>query len=152
MSTICDICKHLNTKSNQVFQNGSWVVALAPDQGYLGRCYVTLREHKPDLASLTTQEWRDFSEIVVRLEHVFKKDFGASVCNWASMMNNAFQLDQPAPHVHWHFRPRYSKEVKIGKHIFRDPLFGHHYDRDQREHIDSELFQGLVVRIRSSIE
>ena len=137
----CDICGHLQSGANQVALTDYWAVLLAPDQGYLGRCYVTLREHKGSLADLSEDEWVDYAGIVRKLEHSVAEAFGAAPSNWACMMNNAYRQTPANPHVHWHFRPRYNKSYTLNGVTFDDPLYGHHYDRDQRKTVDSRTFE-----------
>lgn len=137
----CDICDHLQDITNRIAKTEYWVISLAPDQGYLGRCYVTLRKHKGSLASLSEDEWADFAILARKLEYSVTKSFAAEPSNWACMMNNAYQETPANPHVHWHFRPRYRKPYCINGITFEDPLFGYHYDRDQIKSVDNEVFQ-----------
>lgn len=81
MNKKCDTCKHLENPSNNILTTDHWVVALAPDQGYLGRCYVTLREHKADLSSLSAEEWVEFGVIAKQLEQACEKAFNATPFN-----------------------------------------------------------------------
>jgi len=148
----CAVCNHLNDETNSIAKTDYWVVALAPDQGYLGRCYVTLLQHKGSLADLSKEEWADFAEIAKKLEHAVAESFGAQPSNWACMMNNAYQMTPANPHVHWHFRPRYNKSVIVNGLTFDDPLYGHHYDRDQRRTIDSESFQTVRGVLKTAFE
>lgn len=148
----CDICDHLKNESNAVLATQYWVVALTPDQGYVGRCYVTLREHKASLANLSDQEWADYARIVRTLEHAAYKAFNATPANWACMMNNAYQEESAQPHVHWHFRPRYRQPVEINGVTFDDPLYGYHYDRDQRKKVDADTFQAILERLRAALD
>lgn len=151
MNTNCDICKHLGNPSNNILETDHWVVALAPDQGYLGRCYVTLRDHKPDLSSLGPEEWSEFGVITKQLEEACNKAFDTAPFNWACMMNNAYQVEPAEPHVHWHFRPRYRQTVEVNGLAFDDPLYGHHYDRDQRRKVDDETFKVILEKIRANL-
>jgi diadenosine tetraphosphate (Ap4A) HIT family hydrolase len=148
----CEVCNHLQNDTNQVAKTDHWVIALAPDQGYLGRCYVTLRGHKGRLADLSENEWTDFGNVARRLEGSVTEAFGASPSNWACMMNNAYQEMPANPHVHWHFRPRYSKPYMLNDVTFDDPLYGHHYDRDQRKSVDSETFSLIRDRLKTAFE
>lgn len=148
----CEVCNHLQNDTNQVAKSDWWVIALAPDQGYLGRCYVTLRDHKGSLAELSEDEWLDFGEVARRLEHSVTAAFGASPSNWACMMNNAYQETPARPHVHWHFRPRYNKPYALNDIIFDDPLYGHHYDRDQRKKVDTETFFLIREKLKTAFE
>lgn len=147
----CEICTHLNDAAGSLLTTEYWNVVLAPDQGYLGRCYVTLREHKASLSDLSDEEWADYAAIVRKLEQAGRKAFDASLFNWACMMNNAYQEENASPHVHWHFRPRYRQPVVVNGVTFTDPQFGHHYDRDQRKTVDADTFQEIIRRIRAAL-
>jgi len=148
----CETCEHLRNTDNRIAQTDDWVVALAPDQGYLGRCYVSLRSHKGSLAELSEHEWREFARVATALENAAKKAFEATPLNWACMMNNAYQRGEANPHVHWHFRPRYKTPVIINGTEFSDPLYGHHYDRDQRRRVDDKTFQAILSKLKGSVE
>ncbi|NCU37715.1 HIT family protein [Candidatus Saccharibacteria bacterium] len=124
----CEVCIVL-PNNTPVYETKSWVVSLNPDQAYLGRCYVTLKKHKGDLADLTDSEWLEFADIVKTLEAAVRHAFGATLFNWVCLMNNAFQTEHAKPHIHWHFRPRYDHKVTFSGTVFSDPSFGHHYDR-----------------------
>jgi len=146
----CDICRHLQDDDNQIAVTDHWVIALAPDQGYLGRCYVTLRKHKATLADLSDDEWTDYATIVRRLERSVAQAFSATPSNWACMMNNAYQSVPATPHVHWHFRPRYHEPYTLNGITFDDPLYGQHYDRNQRRTVDTETFQRICAMLRNA--
>jgi diadenosine tetraphosphate (Ap4A) HIT family hydrolase len=70
---------------------------LAPDQGYLGRSYVTLRDHKGHLAALSWQEWGEYANIVLRLERACVKALNATLFNWSCLLNNAYQKTPHTP-------------------------------------------------------
>lgn len=147
----CEICTHVNNKDDSLLITEHWAVALAPDQGYLGRCYVTLREHKASLSDLSDQEWAEYRDIVRRLERASYEAFGGTPFNWACMMNNAYQEADAQPHVHWHFRPRYSQPVTVNGIEFTDPQFGYHYDRDQRRKVDESTFREIFNRLQAAL-
>jgi diadenosine tetraphosphate (Ap4A) HIT family hydrolase len=151
MTKNCDSCKHLGNSSSNILTTDHWVVALAPDQGYLGRCYVTLREHKGSLSLLSEREWADFASITRQLEGACEKAFSAAPFNWSCLMNNAFQVKPASPHVHWHFRPRYEHPVQLNGTTFVDPQFGFHYDREQRRKLDDETYQIILEKITANL-
>lgn len=125
-----------------------WLVILTPDQGYLGRCYVTLRDHKVNLSELSQIEWGEYADIVNRIELACKKALGATLFNWSCLLNNAYQVKPYLPHVHWHFRPRYDSVKTIRDHTFQDPAFGFHYDRNQRQQVDQSLYDEISTKIK----
>ena len=144
---ICDICKHLQDETGRLLATDKWVVTLAPDQGYLGRCYVTLRSHKGSLSELTNAEWQEYIHLVPRLEKACRQAFNASPFNWACMMNNSYQAMPANPHVHWHFRPRYAEPVTLAGVRFADPQFEYHYDCDQRRTVEPDVFNAIYERL-----
>jgi len=125
------------------------VIILAPDQGYLGRAYVTLRDHKSSLGELSEAEWQDYAVIVKRVENACKQGLGATLFNWSCLMNNAYQNKPYMPHVHWHFRPRYENPVIVNSVTFEDPEFGFHYDREQKHTVDKETFAMILEKIKA---
>ena len=149
----CDGCEASEKDEDFVFQTEFWNVFLAPDQRYLGRCYVSLKRHCGSLTDLRDEEWMDFKELVKRLEGALRKSFGATLFNWGCLMNNAFQEKPYNPHVHWHFRPRYEHEVRFADETFIDKEFGHHYARgfENEVVIDEKKFEKVVAEIRKNL-
>lgn len=146
----CETCLFL-PQNNPVIETENWAVTLSPDQGYLGRCYVTLKEHKEDLADLTNEEWLEFGEVVKKLEKAIRLAFNAQVFNWGCLMNNAFQHSPAKPHVHWHMRPRYDQTVSFDGIDFTDPLFGHHYGREHSQKVSDETLEHIRNTIKENI-
>ncbi|HBL52368.1 MAG TPA: hypothetical protein DDZ05_04075 [Candidatus Blackburnbacteria bacterium] len=81
------------------------------EQSYLGRCVVVLKTHKPTLLDVEETEWENLRGVIAKLAHAVEKGLGATMCNWACLMNDAYQEEIPAPHVHWHLRPRYMTKI-----------------------------------------
>lgn len=143
----CEVCAAL--PSNTVlYETESWVASLNANQAYLGRCYVTLKQHKGDLAELSSGEWLEFADLVKIIESAIRKTFGSTLFNWSCLMNNAFQTNPARPHVHWHLRPRYEHSVEFNGITFSDVSFGHHYDRTGREQL---LQHGQLDAINNAI-
>lgn len=148
MHTECDICRANSEQLANLLKTKHWLVNLSYDQGYLGRAYVTLRRHKGTLSDLTQNEWLDYIDIVKRLEKACGEALGATLFNWACLMNNAYQHKPSFPHVHWHFRPRYEKPVTINNENFDDPHFGQHYSREYRRTVDEKTFNAIIDKIK----
>lgn len=148
----CDICKFAKEAKNPVLETKYWIVLLASDQAYLGRCYVSLKRHCGDLAELKEVEWKDLLSVISKLEESIKKTFGADLFNWTCLMNVAYQNDPPNPHIHWHFRPRYSHSINFGDITFEDPEFGHHYAREPERSLEvsKEIQQRIIEKIKKS--
>lgn len=151
MNNDCHICISNKDLEANLLSTDYWYVILSPDQGYLGRAYVTLRDHKGTLGDLSDAEWQDYASIVKRMENACMVGLGATLSNWTCLMNNAYQEKPSFPHVHWHFRPRYEKPVTLNGIEFKDPDFGFHYDRDQKQTVDEATFQMITDRIKANL-
>lgn len=143
----CEVCAILPTNT-PLLETNKWAVSLAPNQADLGRCYVTLKEHKGDMAELTSEEWLEFADIAKTLEGAIRKAFGADLFNWSCLMNNAFQVSPALPHVHWHLRPRYAQPVIFEGTEFIDPLFGYHYDSKLLRKLDGKTMDKMREEIK----
>lgn len=119
----CEICPILATQNHKtdviVFETECWRVVLDANQRFLGKCFVTLLEHKESISDLSTNEWQDLHSVMQRLEKGVKGAFHPSHFNWECLMNNAIIANQPT-HVHWHLHPRYNKPIEFGGDIFYD--------------------------------
>lgn len=104
------------------------------------------------MADLTPEEWLDFAKLSKKIETSFKKAFGATMFNWACLMNNAYQEKNPKPHVHWHLWPRYSKPVVIQGIKFEDKEFGHHYVPMTNNPLPPEIENLLIVKTKKALE
>jgi diadenosine tetraphosphate (Ap4A) HIT family hydrolase len=151
MTPGCDTCTTINKQEANLLATEHWMLNVSFDQGYLGRTYVTLRDHKGGLGELSNAEWKDYEDIVRRLENACKKGLGATLFNWSCLMNNAYKQKPYQPHVHWHFRPRYEQLVTINSVKFEDPQFGHHYDRGQKRTVDDETFKMILEKIKAHL-
>jgi diadenosine tetraphosphate (Ap4A) HIT family hydrolase len=151
MNLICELCTTIHSPETVLYEGLHWFVFLAPDQGYPGRCYVTLKRHKAHLHELSKDEWADYSDIVVRLETACQQALGSTLFNWSCLMNNAYQKKPCVPHVHWHFRPRYENPIKIGDKIFKDKDFGFHYDRQHKIVVSDVVYSEIFQRVRARI-
>lgn len=147
----CEICQLLGNDKSLVFETDFWKVFAINEQSYLGRCVVSCKRHCFSLSELKNEEWNDFHSVVKKLEAAAKKAFGASLANWACLMNNAFRKDPGNPHVHWHFRPRYRKPVVFAGKTFTDPDFGEHYGHHD-DVVSDEILSQIVVALKSALE
>lgn len=148
----CYTCKLSESTENLLLETAHWRVVLADDQAYLGRSYVVVRDHKKSLSELSREEWRDFEELVTRIENGYEKALGSGrPFNWSCLMNNAFQEANPTPHVHWHLRPRHNAPVAINGQDFEDPEFGFHYSRDRPQLVDQITLDEIATRIRRKL-
>lgn len=134
----CDICPIMHEPSEveqalRLIEDEYWVATLREDQQFLGTAFVTLREHKESMKELTDEEFLHFKSVSDRLTRAQEKVFGAKTVNISLLMNHAYQLPNPSPHVHWHLKPRYESPVTVNMEEFTDPEFGS-YIRERRPH------------------
>lgn len=119
----CEICPILASSNSGndvvVLETAHWRVVLDEDQRFLGKSFVTLREHKESMSDLSSEQWQDLHDVMRRLEISTKRAFAPSHFNWSCLMNNAIVADQPT-HVHWHMHPRYKTSVEFGGQVFHD--------------------------------
>ncbi len=93
-------------------------------QEFVGDCIIS--SNKESLSELTSEEWEELGLIEKELERVSKKLFNATMFNFACLMNNAYR-DNEKPHVHFHFIPRYKKELNILGKVYKDKHFGFNF-------------------------
>lgn len=153
----CEICTAIKDESRQqevLYETSHWIVSLASKQAYLGRCYVSLKRHCGDLAELTDDELLNFRDVARTMEDSFRRAVDATMFNWTCLMNDAYQVTPPEPHVHWHLRPRYNHDITVEGFVFRDPEFGHHYDREREKESDvsPEVRAAIINRIRENMQ
>lgn len=130
----CEICPIIENPDPQeadmrIHEGEFWRVALRDNQAFLGTSFITLKDHKESLEQLSAEEDREFVEIRNRLIGALGMSFKPDVVNLSCLMNLAFNSNgdpefEPQPHVHWHFKPRYSEPRQIGDEVFSDPEFG----------------------------
>lgn len=140
-------CEHCNQRGRPLFETVFWRVFLDDDQAYLGRCRIILKRHAGTLSMLTADEWKDFGQVVKRIELIVTKSFEPEVFNWTCMVNDAYLQEFPDPHIHWHMRPRYSKPVAIEGVTFDDPDFGKHYDRARKRQVSEDTNNAIRHRL-----
>jgi diadenosine tetraphosphate (Ap4A) HIT family hydrolase len=138
-----------------VLETRQWYAIVHPDdQLYLGRLVVVLNYPCGRLSRMHESEYLSFRQVVYMLESALSAAFGATMFNWCCLMNNAYQEENPQPHVHWHFRPRYRNPVEFEGQVFTDPNFGHHYlngPNDKRA-VDRETLKKIAHRIRTVLQ
>lgn len=135
-----------------ILENKFWKVILDESQNYLGKSFVVLKRDCDELSKITIDELIDFHQnIVVVLEKAFKKTFNATMFNWTCLMNNAYQDENPKPKVHWHFRPRYNEKIEFADDTFKDPNFGHHYDRTKEHKVSTKILKLICKEVNKEI-
>jgi len=149
----CGFCK-VTEKDLQLslFNTDFWKVFLSENQSYLGRCIVVLKRHCAHLSELDPSEWDDLQIVVIKLEQLFTQTLGATMFNWTSLMNKAYQSDSPTPHVHLHLRPRFANPVDLKGFTYRDVDFAHHYDSKRIAELPENITAELISRLKKNIQ
>lgn len=93
-------------------------------QEFVGYCI--LSSDKESLSDLEPEAWEELGNLEKELERICKKIFGATMFNFACLMNNAYR-DNEKPHVHYHFVPRYKNGLKLFNKIYKDKHFGYNF-------------------------
>ena len=108
-----------------LYKSKYWeVVFVSWCQEFVGDCIISC--NKESLSELTNDEWLELGKLEKELERVTKKLLGATMFNFACLMNNAYR-DNEKPHVHFHFVPRYKNELKIFNKVYKDRHFGYNF-------------------------
>ncbi len=91
-------------------------------QEFPGQCIISCE--KPGLSDLSDDDWIELGKMEKELERITKKLFGATMYNFACLMNNAYRDDE-TPHVHFQFIPRYKGKREILGKNYKDHHFGY---------------------------
>lgn len=156
-SANCDVCPIVQAPGSaqgrlDIITGEFWIANLrADDQSLLGTTYVTLKEHKESLADLTPEEDDEFIDIRNDLIQAQMRAFGAEVVNVSCLMNNTFQDEMPAPHVHYHFKPRYSQPVEFRGKTFTDPQFGYYLIEKNRKPVSNNFGRHIVRALQRQL-
>ncbi len=149
----CKICPLLVGQTaaddNVILQTERWVAVLDKNQCYLGKSFITLRQHKETLSDLDEADWMELHQVIRQLERAVKEAFGADVCNWECLMNNAVKAGQPT-HVHWHLHPRYLAGATFAGEEFPDPKWPRHLESAVHMMSD-ETFREIMQALRSRL-
>lgn len=146
----CPYCKKLEAYNfgEYLDQTKHWIIFLAPNQSNLGTCVIALNRHHGTLTGLTTEEWEEFTELVEQMEYAVTKAFQATLVNWGCLMNSFYLENDPNPHLHWHFIPRYRNPVEFAGHTFEDPHFGHMRPRPPKK-ISEDVREKIMSKIKA---
>jgi len=149
----CEICPLLVGQTaaddNVILQTERWVAVLDRNQCYLGKSFITLRQHKETLSDLDEADWMELHHVIRQLERAVKEAFGADVCNWECLMNNAVKAGQPT-HVHWHLHPRYLGGATFTGEEFPDPKWPRHLENAVHM-VGDETFREIMQALRSQL-
>jgi len=129
-----------------------WLIFLAPNQSNIGTCVVALKRHCGTLDSLLDEEWLDFAKIVRQLEYSIKCSFNPIMFNWGSLMNAEYLIENPDPHVHWHFIPRYNQDIQFEGLTFQDVYFGKMEPQPIKiREVSNVVREKIIEKIRESL-
>jgi len=149
----CEICPLLVGQTaaddNVILQTERWVAVLDRNQCYLGKSFITLRQHKQTLSELDEADWAELRHVIRQLEQAVKGAFGADVCNWECLMNNAVKAGRPT-HVHWHLYPRYLGGATFAGEEFPDPKWPRHLESGEHR-VSEELFGKIVLAVQENL-
>lgn len=149
----CEICPLLVGQTaaddNVILQTERWVAVLDRNQCYLGKSFITLRQHKQTLSELDEADWAELRHVIRQIERAVKEAFGADVCNWECLMNNAVKAGRPT-HVHWHLYPRYLDGVTFAGEEFPDPKWPRHLESGEHR-VSEELFGKIVLAVQENL-
>jgi diadenosine tetraphosphate (ap4A) hydrolase and other HIT family hydrolases-like protein len=149
----CEICPLLVGQTaaddNVISQTERWVAVLDRNQCYLGKSFITLRQHKETLSELDEADWTELHRVIHQIEQSVKEAFGADVCNWECLMNNAIRAGRPT-HVHWHLYPRYLGGATFAGEEFPDPKWPRHLESGEHR-VSEELFGKIVLAVQENL-
>lgn len=149
----CEICPLLVGQTaaddNVILQTERWVAVLDRNQCYLGKSFITLRQHKETLSELDEVDWMELHQVIRQLEQAVKEAFGVDVCNWECLMNNAVKAGQ-STHVHWHLHPRYLAGTIFAGEKFPDPKWSRHLGGAVHM-VSDENFREIMQVLRSRL-
>ncbi len=149
----CEICPLLVGQTaaddNVILQTERWVAVLDKNQCYLGKSFITLRQHKKTLSELDEADWTELHRVIRQIEQAVKAAFGADVCNWECLMNNAIRAGRPT-HVHWHLYPRYLGGATFAGEEFPDPKWPRHLESGEHR-VSEELFGKIVLAVQENL-
>mgnify|MGYP000748099873 CR=1 FL=1 len=76
----CEICPLLVSQAaaddNVIFQTERWAAVLDRNQSYLGKSFITLRQHKQTLSELDEADWTELRHVIRQIEQAVKEAFG----------------------------------------------------------------------------
>lgn len=129
-----------------------WTTFLAPNQSNIGTCVIALKRRCGTLKCLKDEEWLDFGRLVKILESSLEKAFRPVMFNWGALMNADYLVENPDPHVHWHFIPRYKEKIQFEGLTFEDKYFGSSTRTIKTREVPEDVRRKIIEKIRENIE
>jgi diadenosine tetraphosphate (Ap4A) HIT family hydrolase len=94
-----------------------WRIVLNRNQNLLGRCMLVLAREETDVTRITSAEWTELYQQIIRVKNALDQLFEPDHYNYAFLMNQD-------PQVHLHVIPRYRASREWNGNQFDDPKFG----------------------------
>jgi diadenosine tetraphosphate (Ap4A) HIT family hydrolase len=139
----CEVCHPpASYKELAIREYLYWKIGLHENQYYLGRCVILLKRHIEDFFDISEQELQEFYPVAKDLRDVVRKEFSASMFNYATLGN-------VVKHVHLHFIPRYDHLVTFNEFIFEDKRWGRNYTPYDKNFI---VPKETILKIRDTIK
>ncbi len=128
----------------QIAESDFWRLILNHNQRFLGACFWVLRRHTESVTDLTTDEWTDLHQQIVRATNALKAESNPDHFNYAFLQNQ----DR---HVHMHIYPRYAAPRTFATLTFDDPDYPSHYSVPApARHLSAEQYDALTQRLRNA--
>jgi diadenosine tetraphosphate (Ap4A) HIT family hydrolase len=143
----CNLCD-LNL-GPRIVESTHWQLVLNRNQNLLGKCFLALRRHLEAVPQLSSDEWADLHQQLVRATQALSQAFQPAHFNYAFLQNQ----DR---HVHLHIIPRYAESRVFGGLTFDDPDYPAHYTvpssprylAQKQLVVLAERLRGLLVQTR----
>lgn len=142
---------------NQVIikETEHWYITLWENQYYLGRASIEYKNlSKKHLSELNDNEILELFSLIKAYENALNKSFNTTNFNWTCLMNNQYKdknTNNPEP-LHLHVWPRYKDPVEFYREVFKDEVFGHHYDKHKEKNVDRAFLIILSDKILENWE
>jgi diadenosine tetraphosphate (Ap4A) HIT family hydrolase len=139
--------EHLHIRSYRL-----WTVFLAPDQYYLGRCYLWLNRHEDmhNFTNLTEEELHHLCCVIgVRIKRALTKLWKPDLVN-VCWLGNDFAVHRG--HGHVHFIPRYARPKIFYGYTFHDARWGKNYAPFRKREYDSRLLSAIRDELKSYLD
>jgi len=156
----CEICPIIENPGQQdidfrIHEGNAWRVTLRDNQALLGTAFITLKDHKAGLEQLTPAEDEEFVAIRNRLIGAVGVAFGPDGVNLSCLMNFGFRSNgdpdfTPQPHIHWHFKPRYSSSRTVAGETFTDPEFADYLRLGRGQRVSPAVGRIITARIQEN--
>ncbi len=121
--TLNDVCncncfdEFSNQEADFIKEFKHWILYLHYRQHFFGRSLLILKEHKTKITELSHEEANEFFDIYKKWENAISHVSNNSNYNCSILISNTEHLVHKS-HLHWHFIPRYEREIELFDQIF----------------------------------